>query len=111
MGPLARLLLGHCSPGRWSATGRPEIESTDHLEGIAPVPKRVRLDPGRPGKIIAVPKLLKSNICNAGPGAPYVPGRRVDEQILTGAVVPFGRGYLGLLCERVPGELMHLWCV
>ncbi len=41
--------------------GRPEVESTDHLEGIAPVPKRVRLDPGRPGKIIAVPRLLKSN--------------------------------------------------
>ncbi len=42
--------------------GRPEIESTDHLEGIAPVPKRVRLDPRKPGKIIAVPKLLKSNM-------------------------------------------------
>jgi len=41
--------------------GCPEVESTDHVEGIAPVPKRVRLDPGRPGKIIAVPKLLKSN--------------------------------------------------
>ena len=35
--------------------GCPEIESTDHLEGIAPVPLQVRLDPGRPGKIIAVP--------------------------------------------------------
>jgi len=41
--------------------GCPEIESTDHIEGIAPVPKRVRLDPRRPGKIIAVPDLLKSN--------------------------------------------------
>ena len=41
--------------------GRPEIESTDHIQGIAPVPLRVRLDPGKPGKIIAVPKLLKSN--------------------------------------------------
>ena len=41
--------------------GHPEIESTDRIEGIAPAPKRVRLDPGRPGKIIAVPKLPKSN--------------------------------------------------
>jgi len=41
--------------------GHPEIESTDHFEGIAPVPKRVRLDLRKPGKIIAVPKLLKSN--------------------------------------------------
>ena len=31
-----------------------EIEATDHVEGIAPVPPRVGLDPGRPGKIIAV---------------------------------------------------------
>ena len=42
--------------------GCPEVESTDRIEGIAPVPKRVRLDPRKPSKIIAVPKLLKSNI-------------------------------------------------
>jgi len=30
-------------------TGRPEIESTDLNEGIAPVPARVRLNTGRPG--------------------------------------------------------------
>ncbi len=40
--------------------GSPEVESTDHLEGIAPVPKRVRLDPRKPGKIIAVPLSLKA---------------------------------------------------
>jgi len=38
--------------------GCPEIESTDQFEGIAPVPLRVRPDPGRPGKIIAVPLSL-----------------------------------------------------
>ena len=38
--------------------GCPEIESTDRVEGIAPVPKRVRLDPRKPGKIIAVPQSL-----------------------------------------------------
>ena len=44
----------------WSVArnGLPVFESTDHIEGIAPVPLRVRLDPGRPGKIIAVPELL-----------------------------------------------------
>ncbi|MCH7984508.1 MAG: hypothetical protein IIC28_11135 [Chloroflexi bacterium] len=34
--------------------GHPGIESTDHVEGIAPVQLRVRLDPKLPGKIIAV---------------------------------------------------------
>ncbi len=38
--------------------GRLEIESTDHFEGTAPVPLRIRLDPGKPGKIIAVPLSL-----------------------------------------------------
>lgn len=60
MGPMARLLLGHCSSGRWLRMGRPEAEPTDHLQGIAPVPFRVRLDSGKPGNIIAVP-LLKSS--------------------------------------------------
>ena len=41
--------------------GYPGIESTDHIQGIAPVPLRVRLDPGKPGKIIAVPLLLTAN--------------------------------------------------
>ena len=41
--------------------GCPEVESTDHFEGIAPVPKRVRLDPRKPSEIIAAPKLLKPN--------------------------------------------------
>ena len=48
---------GHAQADRSTAMivpGRPEIESTDLKEGIAPVPKRVRLDPGRPGKIIAM---------------------------------------------------------
>ncbi len=51
--------------GRWSASGRPEIESTDHIQGIAPVPRRVRPDPGRPGQIIAVRLLLESNSAEA----------------------------------------------
>ena len=38
--------------------GCPEVESTDLFVGIAPVPLRVRLDPGKPGKIIAVPLSL-----------------------------------------------------
>jgi len=48
MGPLARLLLGHCPPGRWSKMGRPEIESTDHYQGTRPVHIGVRPDRRQP---------------------------------------------------------------
>ena len=49
-GPLARLLSGHCSPGRWAGWAASRTRSTDHIKGTAPVPFRVRPDPRRPGK-------------------------------------------------------------
>ena len=54
MGPSARLLLGHCSPGRWPESVPMEIEATDPLEGITPVTLWVRLDSTRMAYIIAV---------------------------------------------------------
>ena len=60
-GPVVSLLSGHCSPGRWARWATHlENESTDQKQGIAPVPLRVKPEPRRPGKIIAVPLSLNA---------------------------------------------------
>ena len=46
--------------------GRLENESTDQIQGIAPVPLRVRPEPRRPSEIIAVPLLLVANSHGVG---------------------------------------------
>ena len=45
---MAKLLSGHCSSRRWALVGRLENESTDQVQGIAPVPLWVRPEPRRP---------------------------------------------------------------
>ena len=46
---MAKLLSGHCSSESVGLVGRLENKSTDHKEGIAPVPLWVRPEPRRPG--------------------------------------------------------------
>ena len=52
---MAKLLIRSLLIPSMGLVGRLENESTDHIQGIAPVPLRVRPEPRRPGWDYAVP--------------------------------------------------------
>ena len=51
---------------------RTEIKSIDRVEGNAPVLVRVRLDPGKTCKIIAIPLSLAANILKEAVGGNFL---------------------------------------
>ena len=74
--------------------GRPEIESTNWIQGIAPFPFRVRLSLGEPGKIIVLPLPLTA-------GFRLAPTRQLSVLI----TVLFGQLAFGVLQIKGPDQM------
>lgn len=75
--------------------GHPWIESTDHIQGTAPVLLRVRLVPRKPEKIIAVPFLLTADTGNGG---------KLKSTLthITGGLVSEGQATTALFSSQLP---------